>query len=123
MIRYTFTLWCLVCCAAFAAQTTYTVTMTKYHPNCSKPSCRTTGLTYTGRNANSSGVAIHKNAPKWLRQAKEIRFKAKGKWSKWVRIDDRGPGHKGNKQWIDWRCGSHSEALEWGVRKVLVQVR
>jgi 3D (Asp-Asp-Asp) domain-containing protein len=89
------------------------VTATAY---CAGPCsvCQTTGITSTGRNAYSRGVAVD---PKVIQIGARIDVPGHGAW---LPADDVGGDIKGDA--IDVRFDTHDEARAWGRRVIMVRV-
>jgi len=97
------------------------VTATAYCPCeicCGKGS---PGITKTGTSAKTAGVAIdpkliplgsHIDIPGYLRGPNNN--------GSWILCDDIGGAIKGNR--IDVRFETHSEAKEWGIKRLLIRV-
>jgi 3D (Asp-Asp-Asp) domain-containing protein len=83
---------------------------------CSGPCdiCGTTGVTHTGRNAHSKGVAVD-------HRMIGARFDVPG-YGVWVRADDTGNPKYIKDNHIDLRFLTHSEASAYGKREITVRI-
>jgi 3D (Asp-Asp-Asp) domain-containing protein len=76
--------------------------------------CQTTGITATGRDAYTRGIAVD---PKVIRIGARIDVPEHGSW---LPADDVGGAIIGEA--IDVRFDTHAEAREWGRREIVVRV-
>lgn len=76
------------------------------------------GVTATGRNANTPGVAVD---PKVIRLGSRLDIPGYRRSNgTWILADDTGGAIKGNR--IDVRFETHEEARQWGRRRIRVRV-
>lgn len=93
-----------------------TVKASAYNASCRR--CQTTGRTTTGRSASLPGVAVD---PRFIRLGSRVRILSRGYSHAWRRVDDTGGGIRGRH--IDVRVPTHKQAVRFGVRSLLIEVR